>query len=95
MAYISNEELIPAFYDVILTVRTARDVETEEMIPIIRNAARFMDENYLSSGTIVGILGGGQNTLASNYASYGDSWEEKLESIIEFWKGTAYEDAES
>lgn len=93
MAYISHEELIPAFYDIILTVRTARDVETEEMIPIIREAARFMDENYLSSGTIVNILGGGQNTLASNYASYGDSWEEKLDRIIEFWEGTADEEA--
>ena len=86
MAYISNKELIPAFYDEILNIKTARDYETEEMIDIIRSGARFMDENYLGSGTIIEIVQNGSNTLSSNYASKGDAWETKLEDIIEFWE---------
>lgn len=88
MAYLADRDLIPAYYDIILTVKTTRDVETEAMIDIIRESARFMDENYLTSGRIIQITESGSNTLASNYASYGDSWEEKLEDIIEFWEGT-------
>ncbi len=86
MSYISYNELIPAFYDIILTVKTTRDTESEAMIDIVRESARFMDENYLSSGGIIGIVEGGSNTLSSNYASYGDSWEIKLNDIIEFWE---------
>jgi len=56
MAYISNKELIPAFYDEILNIKTARDYETEEMIDIIREGARFLDENYLNSGTIIELV---------------------------------------
>lgn len=86
MAYLSDRDLIPAFYDEILTIKTSRDVETEEMIDIIRNGARFLDENYLGSGTILNIVSNGTNTLSSNYASQGDAWETKLEDIIEFWE---------
>ncbi len=85
MAYLSDRDLLPTFYDVILTIKTTRDVESEEMISIIREGARFMDENYLSSGTILTMAGTGQNTLSSNYAAYGDTWNDKLEDIIEFW----------
>ncbi|MBR5308580.1 MAG: hypothetical protein IKU43_07400 [Clostridia bacterium] len=86
MAYLSYENLIPEFYNVILTVKTSRDVETEEMIDIIRNGARFMDENYLGSGTIISIVSSGSNTLSSNYAAQGDAWEIKLMDIIDFWE---------
>ena len=86
MAYISHQNLIPAFYDEILNIKTARDFETEEMINIIREGARFMDENYLGSVGIINIVASGTNTLSSNYASQGDAWETKLEDIIEFWE---------
>ncbi len=86
MAYISHQNLIPAFYDEILNIKTARDFETEEMIDIIREGARFMDENYLNSGRIIEIVASGSNTLSSNYASSGDAWELKLMDIIDFWE---------
>lgn len=86
MAYISDRDLVPAFYDVILTVRTTRDTESEDMIDIIRENARFMDENYLKSSTIYGLVESGQNTLSSNYASYGESWNTTLKEIIAFWE---------
>ncbi len=85
MAYLSDRDLIPAYYDVILTVRTTRDTESEEMIDIIRKNARFLDENYLGSNTLISITESGQNTLSSNYASFGDSWNEKLNEIVAFW----------
>ncbi len=86
MAFLSYRDLIPAFYDIILTVKTVRDTDSEDMVNVIRNSACFMDENYLTSGSIINIVEGGQNTLASNYAAYGDNWEEKLDNIIEFWE---------
>ena len=86
MAYLSDRDLIPAFYDEILNIKTARDFETEEMIDIIRSGARFMDENYLNSGKIIEIVKSGSNTLSSNYASSGDAWELKLMDIVDFWE---------
>jgi len=87
MAYVSNRDIVPAFYDVILTVKSVRDVESEEMVDIIRESASFMDENYLKSNDIANIVESGQNTLSSNYAAYGDSWEIKLAELTEFWEG--------
>ena len=67
-AYLSYKELIPEFYDIILDVKTARDVETEEMVDIVRDSATFMDENYLSTSNLIGFVNSGNNTLASSYA---------------------------
>ena len=86
MAFLSYRDLIPAFYDVILTIKTNRDYETEEMIDIVRNGARFMDENFFGTGSLNSIIGAGQNTLASNYTSQEDAWLVKLEGYIEFWE---------
>lgn len=85
MAYLSYKDLIPAFYDVILEVRTTRDTESEEMVDIIRESARFMDENYLTSSNLITMAEGGTNTLSSSYASYGSFWESKLDDIKTFW----------
>ena len=86
MAYLSDRDLIPAFYDVILTIKTSRDVETEAMVDIVRETARFMDENFVGSGTIINIVESGNNTLASRCASQEDAWEIKLNDYIEFWE---------
>ena len=86
MAFLSYRDLIPAFYDVILTIKTNRDYETEEMIDIVRNGARFMDENFFGTGSLNSIIDAGQNTLASNYTSQEDAWLVKLEGYIEFWE---------
>lgn len=86
MAYLSDRDLIPVFYDEILAIKTSRDFETEEMVGIIRNGARFMDENYLTSGVVMELVMNGSNTLSSNYASRGDAWELNLKDVIEFWE---------
>lgn len=86
MAFLSYRDLIPAFYDVILTVKTNRDYETEEMVDIVRKGARFMDENFFGTGGLNEILNVKQNILASRYASQEDAWLTKLEGYIEFWE---------
>ncbi|MBE6704042.1 MAG: hypothetical protein E7583_02150 [Ruminococcaceae bacterium] len=86
MAFLSYRDLIPAFYDVILTVKTNRDYETEEMVDIVRKGARFMDENFFGTGGLNEILNAKQNILASRYASQEDAWLTKLEGYIEFWE---------
>ena len=86
MAFLSYRDLIPAFYDIILTVKTNRDYETEEMVDIVRQSARFMDENFFTTGSLNGILNTKQNTLSSNYYSQEDAWLTKLDGHIEFWE---------
>ena len=86
MAYLSYRDLFPAFFDEILTIKTNRDFETEVMINIARDSARFMDENYFKSHHIYKMVEKGTNTLASDYAASIDSWEMQLEEIIEFWE---------
>ena len=86
MAYLSYRDLIPAFYDEILTIKTNRDFETEDMVNIVRDSARFMDSNFLGTSTIYKIVESGTNTLSSTCASQSDAWEIKLMDIIDFWE---------
>ncbi len=86
MAFLSYRDLIPAFYDVILTVKTNRDYETEEMVDIVRDGARFMDENFFGTGSLNEIITAGQNTLSSRYAAQEDAWLTKLDGYIEYWE---------
>jgi len=86
MAYLSYRDLIPEFYNIILTVKTTRDTETEEMIDIIREGARFMDENYLGSGSILNMVNSGSNTLSSTSIAQRDAWNIKLANHINFWQ---------
>ena len=80
MAYYSNRELLPTYFDIILTVQSTRDVESEQMIPIIRNTAKFMDMTMgFQPSTFVTS---GQNTLASHWMSSKSVYEEKLATLI-------------
>ncbi len=80
MAYYSNKLVMPTYFDTILTVQSTRDVESEQMIPIIRNSSRFMDMAIGFSPE--GIVYSGQNTLASHWASTRTIYEEKLKTLI-------------
>ena len=86
MAYLSYRDLIPAFYDEILTIKTNRDFETEDMVNIVRDSARFMDSNFLGTSTIYTIVESGTNTLSSTCAAQSDAWDIKLQDFIEFWE---------
>lgn len=82
LAYYSSQTVLPTYFDIILSVKSARDVESEQMIPIIRKSARFLE-------TVIGftpasiITAGSGNTLSSVIASNKDAWELKVEEFIE------------
>ena len=81
MAYYSGKIVLPTYFDTILTVQSTRDVESEQMIPIIKDSCRFMDmaigfspEQFVYSG---------QNTLASHWVSTKTAYEEKLKTLVQ------------
>ncbi len=81
LAYYSNKNVIPRYFDIILTVKSTRDVESEDMIPIIRNATRFV-QSHINAGYGTIIREGDTNTLSSQIAANKDIWEAKIEEII-------------
>ncbi len=81
MAYISNQTMLPRYFDVLLTIKSTRDVESEDMIPIIRNSARFIQQ-VASSDYFNMVSEGTGNTLSSNIAANRDAWELKIEETI-------------
>ncbi len=82
LAYFSTDTIMPAFFETILAIKSTRDVESEEMIPIIRNSSRFLDSvigfNYTSI-----VMANNGNTLASTIAANEEAWQIKLDSLIE------------
>lgn len=66
MAMYSYNTVVPAYFDVTLTVKGTRDTESEEMIPLIRDACSFNDEavNFSVASCITG-----NTPLASYWAS--------------------------
>ena len=84
MAYYSNQTIMPAYFDIILTIKSTRDIESEDMIPIIRNSSRFLDGVVGFTGSAIVEADNG-NTLASVIASNADSWETKVETLIELY----------
>ncbi len=69
---VGNRDVIPAFYDVSLKTKFARDIESEKMIDIIRESLIY-DLGYISGGTFQGVgekLAGLSNPdFASYYAA--------------------------
>ncbi|MBR5528523.1 MAG: extracellular solute-binding protein [Clostridia bacterium] len=85
MAFQSAKEVTPVYFDTVLTVKSTRDVESESMLPIIKDNARFLYDGYAPS--IIGMVQNKSNTFASSYASnlstYQDSLEEMRELLLE------------
>jgi len=81
MAYQSAKEVTPLYFDTVLTVKSTRDVESEDMLPIIKNNARFLYHTY--SPSIIGMVQNKSNTYASSYASSLSSYQESLEEMRE------------
>ncbi|MBE6703738.1 MAG: extracellular solute-binding protein [Ruminococcaceae bacterium] len=85
LAYYGNQLVLPTYFDIILTIKSTRDAESEEMIPIIRNSARFLDQVIGFNGSNIVTAKSG-NTLASYIASNQDTWEEKIATLIETYQ---------
>ena len=81
MAFQGAKNLTPAYFDQVLTVKNTRDVESEAMLPIIKDNARFLYDGYAPS--IIGMVGNKSNSYASAYASNLTSYQTKLEEMRE------------
>ncbi|MBR5308234.1 MAG: extracellular solute-binding protein [Clostridia bacterium] len=82
LAYFSKDTILPTYFDIILTVKSTRDVESEQMIPIIRESSRFMDSVVgFSYQSIINANNG--NTLSSMIAANSEAWQIKVDSLIE------------
>ncbi|MBR5308235.1 MAG: carbohydrate ABC transporter substrate-binding protein [Clostridia bacterium] len=84
LAYYSRDTMMPVYFDVLLTIKSTRDYESEQMIPIIRNSSTFLD-------TVIGFYGanivyaGQGNTLSSYIAANKDAWQIKMETLAELY----------
>lgn len=75
MAYQAYLTLTPAYFDTVLTVKSTRDVESEKMLPIIKDNARFLYEGYAPN---INHMVGNTNTYASQYATNLSRYETEL-----------------
>ena len=67
MAFLGAKNLTPTYFDIVLTVKNTRDVESEQMLPIIKNNARFLYAGYYPN--IITQVANKSNTFSSAYAS--------------------------
>ncbi len=88
----SYKKVVPAFYDVALKTKGARDDESAEMIDMIRDGLTF-DFGYLNSSALDGVghlwvnlLRNNNNNVASEYAKKEASYEENLEKLLEVYR---------
>ena len=84
MAYYSGDTIIDTYFDIILTIKSARDTESEAMIPIIRDSARFMEQIIGFTGSNIVMKNQG-NTLSSFVAAHKDVWQLKIDKLCEFY----------
>ena len=81
MAFQGAKNLTPAYFDQVLTVKNTRDVESEAMLPIIKDNARFLYDGYAPG--INTMVGNKSNTYASAYASNLTTYQTNLEEMRE------------
>ena len=83
MAYYSRETVLDTYFDIILTIKSTRDVESEQMIPIIRSSSKF--EDIITEFDLSLIVDKNENTLGSYIASMGDILEARVDENSEFY----------
>ncbi len=81
LAFQSAKELTPTYFDIVLTVKNTRDTESEGMLPIIRDSARFLYNGYAPN--IISMVTSKSNSYASSYASNLTAYQEELDEMRE------------
>jgi ABC-type glycerol-3-phosphate transport system substrate-binding protein len=81
LAFQSAKELTPLYFDTVLTVKSTRDVESEDMLPIIKDNARFLYDGYQPN--VISQVLNKSNTFTSSYQSNLTSYETQLEEMRE------------
>ena len=79
LAFQGAKNLTPAYFDKVLTVKNTRDVESEAMLPIIKDNARFLYDGYAPS--IITMVINKSNNYASAYASSLSTYQTNLEDM--------------
>ncbi len=86
----SMTTLTPAYYEITLSGKVARDADSVEMLTIILNSVVFDLANIYDFGGINGIFSNGsmtgENTFASDWASKVEAANTALASLIEKYK---------
>ncbi|MBQ8510454.1 MAG: extracellular solute-binding protein [Clostridia bacterium] len=90
MAAESYNTVIPTYFDVVLTVKTTRDTESEQMVPIILDSTSFWD-SAVTSFSLTGCVKGG-NALTTYYAGVQTKVEDNIKTIIETYTGVKAEE---
>jgi len=85
MAYYSGDTIIDTYFDIILTIQSTRDIESEEMIPIIKDSARFMEQIIGFTGSNIVMKKQG-NTISSFVEAHKDAWQLKIDKLCEFYE---------
>lgn len=83
MAYFSRETVLDTYFDIILTIKSTRDIESEQMIPIIRSSSKF--EDIITEFDLSLIVDRSENMLGSYVASMGDILEARVDEYAEFY----------
>ena len=81
LAFQGAKNLTPVYFDTVLTVKSTRDVQSEAMLPIIKDNARFLYDGYAPS--IIGSVLNKSNNFSSSYNSQLPSYQDKLEEMRE------------
>ena len=81
LAFQSAKNLTPTYFDTVLTVKSTRDVESEAMLPIIKDNARFLYSGY--SPSVNAMIAQKNNSFTSDYASSLPSYQADLEEMRE------------
>lgn len=80
MSAISYNTVMPAFFDIALTVKSTRDTESEQMIPILNSCTSFYDE--ASAFSIITLIDNNK-ALSTYYAEIKNEVEKSVADIIE------------
>lgn len=84
MSAVSYNTVVPAFFDVALTLKVSRDTESEQMIPIINESASFYDE--AAGFDVIGLITSG-SALPTCYAGVKNKIEDNVQKqIVEVYK---------
>ena len=89
----SSELVIPQYYEKALKLKYSRDTDSEQMLNLIRDSVWF-DFGYVYSvslnslGSFFDILGAGDPDISSAWAEREASYDEALDNLIEYFKGS-------
>ena len=79
MSAVSYNTVVPAYFDVALTVKIARDTGSEQMVPIINGSTSFYDE--AADFNIISVIMSGES-LPTYYAKVKNQVADNVQKLI-------------